>query len=70
VLLSSFLPLHLKLLPYLRIPPEKEVAARLTWGQRLLQLIGLVCVLYAQGVQVLAAPDLELSDTARLLDLH
>jgi hypothetical protein len=42
----------------------------LTWGQRLLQLVSLVGVLHTQGVQVPAAADLELCDSACLLDLH
>ena len=38
--------------------------------QRLLQLVGLLEVLHAQGVQVFAAAHLELHDVLRLLDLN
>ena len=41
-----------------------------TRGQGLLELVRLVGVGDAQGVQVLAAPHLELGHVARLLDLH
>jgi hypothetical protein len=50
----------------LGLPPSPP----LTWGQRLLELLGLVGVSHAQGVQVLAAADLELSLAPSLLDLH
>ena len=38
--------------------------------QRLLQLVSLLLVLDAQGVEVLAAANLELDDVFRLLNLH
>lgn len=40
-----------------------------TWGERLLELVGLVSVLHSQGVKVAMASDLELGHLARLLDL-
>merc|ERR1719476_901337 len=40
------------------------------WGQGLLQLLGLSFVRHKQGVQVLAAPDLELGLASVLLYLH
>ena len=45
-------------------------APPLTRGQRLLELVGLVGVGNAQGVEVAGAPDLELGHVAALLDLH
>ena len=41
-----------------------------TGRQGLLELVSLVGVCDAQGVQVLAAADLELRHISRLLDLH
>jgi hypothetical protein len=40
-----------------------------TGGQRLLQLVGLIGVEHAQGVEVLGAPDFELDDILGALDL-
>ena len=41
-----------------------------TWGQRLLELVCLVCVCDTECVEVAAAPDLELGHIPSLLDLH
>jgi hypothetical protein len=47
-----------------------SIKAVITWGERLLQLVCLLSVEYAEGVQVLGAADLELDNILAPLDLH
>ena len=68
-LLTSPCPLPSSL-PQLPTTPPDSSSRSLTRGQRLLELVGLVGVGNAQGVEVAAAADLELGHLAALLDLH
>jgi hypothetical protein len=47
-----------------------SIKAVITWGERLLQLVCLLSIEYAEGVQVLGAADLELDNILAPLDLH